>query len=99
MSKIVSLVKFQMMGNQHALNAQLVLHAIPEIQLVNQLVQLECTLLKGNLLANPALPVLCALTQQELEYLSVLMELSHNWDLLSVLTAPRASFVHSKIKQ
>jgi len=50
-------------------------------------------------LANPVLQALCALAQWDLEYLSALMELSHKWDQLSVLTALRAFSVHSKIKQ
>jgi hypothetical protein len=60
---------------------------------------MECTHLKGNLLVNLALQVLCVQTQRDLEYLSALMELSHKWDQLSVLTARRAFSVHLKINQ
>jgi len=52
-----------------------------------------------NLLVNPVLQALCALAQWDLEYLSALMELSHKWDQLSVLTALRAFSVHLKIKR
>ena len=99
MLKIALLVKFQMMGNQYVRNAQLALHVIQEIQLENLLAQLECTHLKVNRLANHALQVLCVHFLQELEYLSVLMELSLKWDPLNVKTVLRASFVRSKIKQ
>lgn len=56
-----------MTGNQYVLNALLALHVILEIQWENLLAQLECTHLKENQLANPALLVLCAQIQQELE--------------------------------
>jgi hypothetical protein len=88
-----------MMANRHVLDALLASHVIPEIQQEILLAQQECTHLKVNLLANLALQALCALAQWDLEYLSALMELSHKWDQLSVLTALRAFSVHLKIKQ
>jgi hypothetical protein len=96
---IALLVKFQMMANQLALNAQLASHVILEIQLENQHAQLECTHLKVSQLANLALLALCVQMQKELEYLSASRELSHRWDLLNVLIAQKVSSAHSKIKQ